>query len=380
MAAPIKLLVFLHSLEAGGVASDALRLVAAFATDEVETHLAIGRATGPLRPMVPRVPLTVFEQGRYSTASFETLWMIWKLPREIRRVRPDVILCAGNTYSIVAMAMWLRLGRSCPPIVLKVSNDLRRKDMSRPVRAVYQIWLKLQVRCFAAIVGMAAPAAAEISDHMAIAPERVTIIPNGSITAGAMAAMAETREAVIRERRGRPRSGRHYLAIGRLVPQKNFALLLAAFAEIASADDRLVIAGDGPLRGRLMALATHLGISERLTMPGYINPIDALLADADVFVLSSDYEGLGVVVVEALAAGLPIVATDCCVSMASLVGNRGTIVPVGEAAALAAAMAAQAPLSPAVRIAAAADMACFTVEHAADAYLALFRHVADSRR
>ena len=92
--------------------------------------------------------------------------------------------------------------------------------------------------------------------------------------------------------------------------------------------------------------------------------------------LASDFEGVPAVVIEALASGLPVVATDCSVSMPSLVSSFGTIVPVGDAAALADAMAAQAPLTPAQRSAAAAEMARFTVERAAAAYLALFRSAA----
>ena len=94
--------------------------------------------------------------------------------------------------------------------------------------------------------------------------------------------------------------------------------------------------------------------------------------------LSSDYEGVPAVVIEALTSGLPVVATDCSVSMASLVARFGTLVPTGDASALAAAMAAQAPLSAPQRTAAAVDMARFTVERAATAYLAVFRTAARS--
>ena len=92
--------------------------------------------------------------------------------------------------------------------------------------------------------------------------------------------------------------------------------------------------------------------------------------------MSSDFEGVPAVVIEALASGLPVVATDCSVSMALLVGGFGTTVPVGDATALAAAMAAQAPLSPDQRAAAATAMTAFTVERAAGAYAALFRSAA----
>lgn len=135
-----------------------------------------------------------------------------------------------------------------------------------------------------------------------------------------------------------PRSGRCFLGVGRLAPQKNFALLISAFAQIARHDDRLTIVGEGDERARLEALATSLGVSDRVSMPGYTSDLDSYFAQADALVLSSDFEGLGIVVIEALAAGLPVVATDCGVNMAMLVEGAGRLVPVGDADALATAM------------------------------------------
>ena len=95
---------------------------------------------------------------------------------------------------------------------------------------------------------------------------------------------------------------------------------------------------------------------------------------ADAFVLSSNYEGLGVVVIEALAAGLPVVATDCSVNMTAVVGDAGIVVPIRDAPALAAAMARAVRLRPdlaAMRSRAAA----FTVERAVPQWLALFARI-----
>ncbi|POA63009.1 glycosyltransferase, partial [Pseudomonas sp. DP16D-R1] len=81
---------------------------------------------------------------------------------------------------------------------------------------------------------------------------------------------------------------------------------------------------EGPERRALEAQAARLGIAGSVYMPGHVDPLDAWLAEADAFVLSSDYEGVPAVVIEALAAGLPIIATDCCCSMADLLGH-GTL-------------------------------------------------------
>jgi glycosyltransferase involved in cell wall biosynthesis len=196
---------------------------------------------------------------------------------------------------------------------------------------------------------------------------RITIIPDPALDAADLARLAALHRP--------PALHRRYVAIGRLVPQKNFPLLLNAFAIAATPGDTLTIVGEGPERQRLEQLVTAAGLASAVTLPGH-GDVAAGLGSADVFVLSSDFEALPAVVVEALASGLPVVATDCCVSMPSLVGRFGTLVPRRDAAALAGAMRAQQPLSAADRAEAAAAMSVFTVEYAAPAYAALFARLA----
>jgi glycosyltransferase involved in cell wall biosynthesis len=328
----MRVLTFLHSFEPGGVERDALRLNDEWAKLGVDVRLVLGRRDGRLAEEAPDFAYTVLQQTSVSTASFETLWMIAKLPAAIRALKPDVIFCAGNTYSIVAVAMRLFLGRKCPPIVLKVSNDLERRDLPVPMRWAYHRWLRVQAPVFDAIIAMAEPARAEVENVMRVPPARVVVINNASLRLADIAAFASARDIVQRH------EGRHFLAVGRLVTQKNFALLLRAFARMKRPGDRLTLIGEGPKRASLEELAAQLGIAADVDMPGHRNPLYATFANADAFVLSSDYEGLGVVVVEALAAGVPIIATDCCVNMPMLVAGAGMIVSIKDVAALADAM------------------------------------------
>jgi glycosyltransferase involved in cell wall biosynthesis len=362
----VRVLTFLHSFEPGGVERDALRLNAEWARLGVDVQIALGRRDGALAAEAPDVPYHVFQIGRISTASFETLWMIAKLPALIRALKPDILFCAGNTYSIVAVMMRLFLGKGCPPIVLKISNDLERRDLPAPMRWAYHLWLRLQRPAFDAVVAMAEPAVGEIARVMRVDAPRIHMIENASLTDADLAAFATARDTA---RRAYP--GRHFLAVGRLALQKNFLLLLNAFARIAKADDRLTIIGEGGQRSKLEARARTLGIEQKVTLPGHANPLYDAFAQTDAFVLSSDYEGLGVVVVEALAAGVPIVATDCCVNMPMLVADAGQLVPIKDAAALAAAMETVATTrhDPAAMRARAAR---FTVERTAPAWIHLF--------
>ena len=366
----MRVLTFLHSFEPGGVERDALRRAAAWTMLGIEAPIVLGRRDGRLADEAPDLKYHVIQTGAFSTAAFETLWMIFKLPAVLKRIQPDILFCSGNTYSIVAVAMRLWLGRACPPIVLKVSNDLRRNDLPAPMRWAYHLWLRMQRGAFDAIVAMAEPARGEVIDVMRVDPARVHVINNASLTEGDATAFAKARDIARREHKGR-----RFLAVGRLALQKNFALLLRAFARIATGDDHLTIIGEGGQRPNLERLATSLGIADRVSMPGHINPLHDAFAKVDAFVLSSDYEGLGVVVIEALAAGVPSVATDCCINMPMLVEGAGIIVPIKDVAALAQAMdkIATQPINVAAMRARARS---FAVESTAPAWLTLFRDVA----
>ena len=129
---------------------------------------------------------------------------------------------------------------------------------------------------------------------------------------------------------------------GRLTPVKDHKTLLRAFAELrATRPARLVVFGEGPLRSELIAEAQHLGIAGSTLFPGYVNDPAACYAVADLFALSSVSEGFGNVLIEAMAAGVPVVSTDAPHGPREILQNGalGPLVPVGDATALAVAMA-----------------------------------------
>jgi glycosyltransferase involved in cell wall biosynthesis len=131
------------------------------------------------------------------------------------------------------------------------------------------------------------------------------------------------------------------ITLGRLVAVKDHRTLLEAFSRLdPSRGARLVLFGDGPLRTELQDYAQSLGLSERVLFAGYVNDPAACYAAGDLFVLSSRTEGFGNVLVEALAAGIPIVSTDAPHGPREILkdGTFGTLVPVADPGALAQAM------------------------------------------
>ena len=135
---------------------------------------------------------------------------------------------------------------------------------------------------------------------------------------------------------------RRVLAVGTLKEIKDYTNLLNAFALLPHhLDARLLILGEGAYRNELEQQARQLGITDRVFMPGFATDPSPYYQQADLHVLSSQGEGLPTVIIEALAAGTPVVSTDCPSGPREILsdGEFGLLVPVGDAAALAAAMA-----------------------------------------
>jgi glycosyltransferase involved in cell wall biosynthesis len=131
------------------------------------------------------------------------------------------------------------------------------------------------------------------------------------------------------------------LGVGRLVDQKGFATLLEAVARLRRERPlRLLVLGEGRRRGALERQARRLGLGADFALPGFAPNPFAYMARAGVFVLSSVYEGLPGVLIQALACGCPVVSTDCPDGPREILagGEYGPLVPVGDAAALAAAI------------------------------------------
>jgi glycosyltransferase involved in cell wall biosynthesis len=160
--------------------------------------------------------------------------------------------------------------------------------------------------------------------------------------------------------------------VGRLTWEKDFETYLRALARVREHRPvRGIILGEGPQRPALQELSRTLGLDEDVRMPGFVTNPTAFMAHAAVFVMSSRTEGLPTVLIEALAAGAPVVSTDCPSGPREVLrdGEFGTLVPVGDAEALASAILARLG-EPRRRVPAEAWKP-YTLETAVDGYLRL---------
>ena len=364
----------IHSFDPGGVEKVGLNLAQSWDRAGHRVTVILGRDEGEARARAPRLNYW-WRDCAVSTAGFESIWLISTLYRYLKTHEVDVLFLPGNTYAVVGVAMRMLLGSACPPITIKISNDLERMDMGPVMKVLYGLWLKLQGSLFDRFVAMAIPMIAEIRERTDTQIDRVKVVSDPALTPERFAWLASLPQKTI------PPWSTHYVGVGRLVPQKNFALLIRAFAAQAWSGDTLTIAGEGPERAMLERLAAQLGVADRVRFPGHLGSTDALLQEADVFVLSSDYEGLPAVVIEAMAAGLPIVATDCSKAITYLLdaGRQGLLVKVGDREGLARALRGIRRFSfDPVRSRETA--ARFTLDNAADGYLAILSELADRPR
>lgn len=368
-AAAPRIMLFLHSFEPGGVERVALRVAGAWAEAGCEVTIAMGRRGGALALEAPDGVTFEFARPFGPAKRFESLWLVPHLVALVRRNRPDILFCAGNTYAIVAVLARLLLGRFCPPVVCKISNTLMRTDFSSPMRWFYRAWLRLQARFIQGFVGLTQSMSSELTGELGVDFARVTIIPDPALCVSDISLTREPRAECDRD-------GRRFVAAGRLMPQKDFPLLLRAFAAGCDERDRLVILGEGPERRRCERLATRLSIAEQVEMPGHVTDLNSWFAWADALVLSSRYEGAPAVILEALARGLPVVATNCSAGVDDLLagGAFGEVASSHDPQGLSEAMfkRQRREISPA---ALRDHVVEFTVERAAPRYLEFFRDV-----
>jgi glycosyltransferase involved in cell wall biosynthesis len=194
----------------------------------------------------------------------------------------------------------------------------------------HRLWLRraaaMSVQTFVAVSEATAAFAREISE---VSPQKLRVILNAT-DLGKVARHAEAR-ARVRGEWGIDVDGCVIGTVGRMAPEKNHALLLEAVRPILGDHALLVIAGDGSERAATEALAKKLGIANRVRFLGEVREVPAVLSGFDVFALSSHFEGLPMVLAEAMGASLPVVTTAVG-GIPSVVsdGETGYLVPAGD--------------------------------------------------
>lgn len=270
--------------------------------------------------------------------SNRVLTSVPRLARYLRREKPDGIVSALDHANIAAL-LARRLARSKARAVVIEQNtlSLAAANGSSLIDRLMP-WLANRFYPWSdAVVGVSAGVIDDLVDLLPAVPaDRFHIIYNPIVTPDLRAkALAPVDHPWFEN--GDP----VLVAVGRLREQKDFPTLVKAFARVRSQRKaKLMILGDGSERIRLERLVADMSLSDDVALPGYTENPYAYLARAAAFVLSSRWEGLPTVVVEALSCGAQVVATDCPSGPREILadGRYGQLVPVGDPAAMATAL------------------------------------------
>ena len=382
----MRIAVFIHSLSAGGAQRRTVTLVNAFAERGHEVELVVVEADGVLSDTLsPQVTLVKLPGTSPANGAAhrqrrgrQVMRAIPSLARYLRDRRPDVFLSAANHANVAALLARRRSGASVPTVI-RVSNLLPQLGWGgpRPPRPLRWLAIRLLFPTAASVVAVGYGVAEDLAKRAGIAEARIATIHN-PITTPDVAVLArtdaphpwlqETDPPVI-------------LAAGRLVAQKDFPTLIRAFKRLRGARSaRLIILGSGPKRDDLLAHIDRLGLTDDVHLAGYVDNPLVWMARASLFVLSSAWEGLPGVLIEAMACGCPVVSTDCRSGPREILGHGayGPLVPVGNDRTLADAMA-YALGAPPDREALRRRAAAFAHDTAIDRYLQVLRTAADAR-
>ncbi|MGQ0533489.1 MAG: glycosyltransferase [Caulobacteraceae bacterium] len=312
-----------------------------------------------------RVMTTLLEQSREECEEFDVSLILLDREPEDYEV-PDWVSvrrldCGGSVWRSVAQVSEV-LAQQPPGVTLSfltranVANVVARRGrpcvisarintsahLEAKPNAALRVAVKLTYPRASKVIAVSDDVGDDLCAHFGVNPERVLSIPNPVDVAGITRMAREQKPISIDEP--------YIVAVGRLYAIKNFPLLLRAVA-VSRLPHKVLILGDGPDREALIGLAADLGLGGRVIIPGRLPNPFPLLASADIFALCSNGEGFPNALVEAMALGVPVVATDCPsgpseiiaetprgLTSSAAVSRHGVLTPPNDVAEFAAAL------------------------------------------
>lgn len=327
----MKIAILLPSLRAGG--AERIRLVIAreFVSAGHQVEFVLMKADGELLGKATR-SYSVID---LRVDQFRNL--LWPLVRYFKKSKPDYVLAAMWPLTFFAPLANRLSGINSNVLVSEhVCLSCQYREEGLLHRAIMRLSMAMGYRMANARVGVSKGVIDDIS--------RLSLSPSTTfecIYNPLAYRLSESAGAVHDANRlwGVPRGAR-ILSVGELKGQKNHRLLIRAFAKLNNPDSSLIIVGEGDERAALEQLVREIGVDQRVRLVGFRQDPIPFYSTADLFALSSDYEGFGNVIVEALACGVPVVSTDCPSGPSEILenGKWGKLVPVGDLSALANAM------------------------------------------
>jgi glycosyltransferase involved in cell wall biosynthesis len=324
--------ILLPNLSGGGAERVAVNLANGFAQRGYAVDMVLLSSTGVfLADLLPVIRVVDLRADRMRGA-------LLPLAIYLRKSRPDVMLAC--MWPLTVMAIWARrLARIPCRMVVAEHTTWSRSELLASKLADWQIRTTMHHSFTHAdsILTVSHGAADDLARFANLPRNSISVIHN-PVVGDEQAYTTDPREPA------EWWSGTHrrVLAVGTLKAIKDYGSLLLAFAQLRHrVDARMLILGEGECRTALAAQVSELGLDGYVFMPGFVKDLSPYYQHADLHVLSSTGEGLPTVIIESLAAGTPVVSTDCPSGPREILcdGQFGRLVPVGDPAALAVAMA-----------------------------------------
>jgi glycosyltransferase involved in cell wall biosynthesis len=332
-----RVLFLIHSLYGGGAERSFLNVLAGLDREQFEPQLVLWENEGAYMDAVPGdVPLHVLPKTSHIVLT-RHFHLIQALNSVIKKVQPDVLLSFLDGSNVLALETKLLLKPDCAFVIsqrnnMSISFERRYeyKGFRRWLKMIYVRWLYPQADH---IIALSHGVKADLVDNFGMPAAKITPIHNP----------IDIQKIVDRSTEPATfpwdsRENRIVVAVGRLFEQKGYFDLIEAYSRLEMHQPvKLAILGEGELRGELEEFIVSKGLQDDIWMPGFVANPWAYMRAADIFVLSSHWEGFGRVIVEAMACGIPVVVTDCDYGPREIIshGKNGMLVPVGDVRRLA---------------------------------------------
>jgi glycosyltransferase involved in cell wall biosynthesis len=325
---------FLPSVRGGGAQRVIVNLAQGISARGLPVDLVLTAAEGVFLDQLPSAVRVVdLRAGRLRRS-------IGPLTGYIRRERPRVLVSSMTHANLIAL--WAaRLARRSTPVMVTEHDTMSQstRHYGWVARGFWPFVLRAFYPWATWVVAVSRGSADDLARTSGLPRDRMHVVYNPVITSAIMALARQPTDHPWFA----PGQPPVVLGVGRLTRQKDFPTLLRAFAEVRrKRAGRLIILGEGEDRPLLESLAKELGVGDDVALPGFNENAMAYMARSAVFALSSAWEGLPTVLIEALAAGTRVVSTDCPSGPREILqgGRLGALVPVGDVGALAEAITA----------------------------------------
>ncbi|MDG1302026.1 MAG: glycosyltransferase, partial [Opitutae bacterium] len=295
-----RIALFIPGFGGGGAENVFIILANYWTRSGVDVDYLVCKSDGPMRSRLDdRVNVIVL--GTNGGRLFRRIVLANKIATHCREHRPDILI-STLTYCNLTVLLARRLfGCQSTPLVIREANSIENIKKGGKLSAWISFRAMKWLYPFAdKITANSENTLQELETQLGLSSSQLQLIRNPVVMPSLTGRSGSDNEITI-------------LGCGRLIPQKDFATLIRAVAIVRKKRRcRLVIIGDGSERDHLLTLAYELGFSsEEFQLPGFVDNVEDFYQAADLFVLSSMWEGLPNVVLEALSYGLPVVATDC---------------------------------------------------------------------